>query len=238
MYAAADFARMIADRVRMAAYEEALRRTVEPGSVVVDVGTGAGIFALLACKRGAKHVYAIDPNPAIEVAKETVKRNGFGDRITFFRSKAAKVALPEKADVLVSDLRGAGPLFGDHLTVIADARKRFLREGGIQIPQRDTLLVAPVTLDAFYDELLEGCRSETFDLSPLRRAIVNTEHALPRGELSEESLLADPARWATLDYAGATGLDARGDVSFVVRRPGLGHGLALWFRATLVEGVE
>ncbi|NEO26246.1 MAG: SAM-dependent methyltransferase, partial [Kamptonema sp. SIO4C4] len=39
---------MIADQIRMDAYVTALRQTVKPGSVVVDLGTGTGICAFLA----------------------------------------------------------------------------------------------------------------------------------------------------------------------------------------------
>ena len=45
---------MIADRLRMDAYLEAIRRAVRPGSVVVDIGSGVGIFALAACRAGER----------------------------------------------------------------------------------------------------------------------------------------------------------------------------------------
>ena len=43
---------MLADRVRMDAYAAALEAVVRPGSVVLDVGTGTGMFALPACRLG------------------------------------------------------------------------------------------------------------------------------------------------------------------------------------------
>ena len=43
---------------------------IRPGCVVLDIGTGAGIWALLACKFGARKVYAVDKNPAIGLAHE------------------------------------------------------------------------------------------------------------------------------------------------------------------------
>ena len=59
MYTVAEFGAMAADPARMRAYEEALRRTVKPGCVVVDVGAGTGIFSIWACKLGAARVHAI-----------------------------------------------------------------------------------------------------------------------------------------------------------------------------------
>ena len=49
MYRVVDYGDMIADAVRMNAFVAALRAAVTPGCVVVDIGTGTGIFALLAC---------------------------------------------------------------------------------------------------------------------------------------------------------------------------------------------
>ena len=70
MYSIADYGAMIADEVRMGAFVRALRQAVKPGAVVIDIGTGTGIFALLACRFGARRVYAIEPSDAIQVARE------------------------------------------------------------------------------------------------------------------------------------------------------------------------
>ena len=56
MYSLNAYGSMIADRVRVDAYAEALRKTVHMGSVVVEIGTGPGIFAVLACQLGASRV--------------------------------------------------------------------------------------------------------------------------------------------------------------------------------------
>ncbi len=86
MFKLVDYGRMINDSVRMRAYYEALRRTVRPDSVVVDIGAGTGIFSLLACQLGAQRVYAIDPTPWISVGKEMAAANGFADRIVFMQN--------------------------------------------------------------------------------------------------------------------------------------------------------
>src|SRR6184192_1242910 len=61
MYGLGAYGSMIADRVRVEAYAEALRKSVRKGSVVAEIGTGPGIFAVLACQLGASRVYAIEP---------------------------------------------------------------------------------------------------------------------------------------------------------------------------------
>ena len=70
----------------MEAFIRRCAQTIKPGSVVVDMGTGTGIFALLACRLGARRVYAIEPDDAIQVAKEIAAANGCADRIEFMQA--------------------------------------------------------------------------------------------------------------------------------------------------------
>ena len=58
---------MLADPVRFDAHAEALRRSVTPNSVVVDLGAGTGIPFVLACRFGARRAYAIEPSSAVHI---------------------------------------------------------------------------------------------------------------------------------------------------------------------------
>src|SRR5687768_12813489 len=110
MYSISSYGKMIADSIRTQAYASAIGRAIKPDSVVLDIGTGIGIFAMLACQFGARRVYAIEPDDAIQVARETAAANGFADRIEFIQGLSTRIALPERVDVIVSDLRGVLPL--------------------------------------------------------------------------------------------------------------------------------
>ena len=140
MYSISGYGQMITDDARMAAYSAALRQSVKPGCTVLDIGTGTGILALLACQYGAGSVYAIEPDNAIEVARKIASANGYSNRIHFIQKLSTEVKLPVKADVIISDLRGVLPLFQSHLPSIIDARERLLAPGGALIPQRDTIM--------------------------------------------------------------------------------------------------
>ena len=74
-YSLDQFGRMIDDRLRMDAYSEAIARSVKPGDAVVDLGCGPGIFALLACKAGARCVYAIDINGVVDFGRGLAAAN-------------------------------------------------------------------------------------------------------------------------------------------------------------------
>src|SRR5262245_60145112 len=145
MYGLAGYGEMLADRVRMDAYTRALRRAVTPGAVVVDLGAGTGVMSLLACRFGAARVHAIEPSPLSALIARAARDNGMHERIVVHAERGALVDLPERADVLVSDLRGILPPFQSHLADVADARARWLAPEGRQIPASDTLFVALVS---------------------------------------------------------------------------------------------
>lgn len=57
-----------------------VEEAVNPGDRVLDVGTGTGILAIAACKRGAARVTAVDTNPdAVRNARENARKNTVAD---------------------------------------------------------------------------------------------------------------------------------------------------------------
>jgi len=235
MYSLAEHWQMLADHVRGAAYEEALRRSVGSESTVLDIGTGTGAFALLACAFGARHVYAVEYDDSIEVARTLARENGVIDRITFIRGLSTDVSLPEGVDVIVSDLRGVLPLHGRHLPSVADARRRFLNPGGVLIPRSDTIWAALLQSAETYRALVAPWREGgRFDLEPARRLAVNRWSKI---RAMPDQLLGGPQPWVTLDYARIDEANVAGDLHVTVQKPGVAHGWCLWFESTLVDGV-
>jgi len=65
------------DTTRLAA--TLLERLVRPGDRVIDLGAGTGILAMVAARRGAAEVVAIEPDEdAARCAEDNVARNGLG----------------------------------------------------------------------------------------------------------------------------------------------------------------
>jgi type I protein arginine methyltransferase len=236
MYNTREYLVMIADIVRMGAYTEALRAAVKPGDVVVDIGTGTGIFALLACQYGASLVYAIDPNENIHVARRLAKENGFSERIEFIQSLSTEMRLHEKADVVISDLRGVLPLYQKHIPTLADARGRLLKPGGLLIPRRDTLHVCMVDAPELYRNHSGVCDVDSYDLN-LNYAREVSVNVWSQGRASAEQMLTESNCWATLHYDERENPDVRGGVSQRVVRNGVAHGLILWFDTELMDGI-
>jgi protein arginine N-methyltransferase 1 len=236
VYGVGDYGQMIADRARTESYARALEAVVRPGCVVLDIGTGTGIFALLACRLGARRVYAVEPSDAIQVARDAARANGFADRVTFLQALSTRVTLPERAGVVVSDVRGSLPLFGSVAATLADARARHLAPGGVMLPRGDVLRAAPVEAPEAYARIVSPWETGSFgfDMASARRAVVN---ARAKTRVRPEQLLAGPAEWATLDYRAWTDPDVRGRVAFTAARGGTAHGVAMWFEADLADGI-
>ena len=235
MYSLGGYGSMVADRVRVDAYAKALSKTVRAGAVVVEIGTGPGIFAVLACQAGAGHVYAIESSKIIHVAREVAAANGCTDKIEFFEELSNRVTLPDRADVILSDLRGVLPLYEHHIPTIVDARRRFLAPGGTLIPRSDTLWAAIVEAPKPYSELVGAWDHNPLgqDLQAAHRLAVN--NAL-KVRVSPGQLLTPPQHWTTLDYHNVENYDVRGNLDWRVERVGTGHGIVVWFDADLAEG--
>jgi len=236
MYSLSGYGRMVVDRVRMEAYTRALRQTVTPDSVVLDIGTGTGIFALLACRFGARRVYALEPSDIIKVARETALVNGMAQRIEFIQGLSTDVTLPERADVVVSDLRGILPLKQHHIPAILDVRERLLVPQGVLIPQRDSLWAAVAEAPEVSSQCVSPWEDRPcgLDLSAARRIAVNTWSKV---RLQPEQLLVTPQCWATLDYTTVTSPHISATLVWTMLRAGTMHGLVVWFDTVLIEGV-
>ena len=65
MYSLRDFGGMIGDSARFNAYAKAISRSGRAEDIVAEIGCGPAVFALLACRAGAKRVYAIETEDII-----------------------------------------------------------------------------------------------------------------------------------------------------------------------------
>ena len=220
----------------MDAYAAALRRVVTADSVVMDLGCGPGVFALLACKLGARRVYAVEPENIVSLARDAARANGFSDRVEFFEKISTEITLPEPATIIISDLRGVLPWFEQHIPSIIDARDRLLARGGVLIPQRDILWAAVVEAPEQYEELVSPWKHQfDLDLSVATRLVTNTWR---KSRIKPEQLLTDPVCWTRLDYYEVNSPDMRAEISWQAARKGIGHGVAVWFDSELAEGIR
>ena len=235
MYSLDQFATMFSDKVRMEAYSAAIAKAVRPGDAVVDLGCGPGIFAMLACKAGARRVYAIDTNGVVDFGRHLAAANGFAERIHFLRGDSRQIHLPERVNVIVADVRGVLPLFSHAIGTLEDARDRFLAEGGRLLPARDTLFAAIVELPEPYEHIAHAWKAvPQLDLSSGLPLVLN---AIYRHQLKPGQVVSEPRPWHVLDYATGAKTTAQARLDLPITRNAVGHGIGIWFETQLIDNI-
>ena len=91
----------------------AIHRNVQAGDVVLDLGTGTGLLALMASRAGASKVYAVEHSDFIDVAREIAAHNGFTN-IEFVRANSRDFTPPEPIDVVLHEQMG-DELFNENM---------------------------------------------------------------------------------------------------------------------------
>ena len=225
----------LSDAVRIEAFRAAIHEAVRPGDVVVDLGSGTGILGFLACQAGASRVYSIEGGGMIELARALARANGFESRITYRPGHSMHITVPERADVVIADQIGHFGFDAGIWEYFADARQRFLREGGTMVPRTVALFVAPVEApDLFARVEFWSARPAGLDFSPAREWARNTGYPT---HLSATQLLSDPATIARADMRETLAEAFQAQASVRVARPGMLHGIGGWFEAQLSESV-
>jgi Arginine methyltransferase oligomerization subdomain/Ribosomal protein L11 methyltransferase (PrmA) len=225
----------LSDQSRVAAFAQAIAEVVQPGDVVLDLGSGTGILGLLACRAGAQRVYSLEEGGIIDLARAICRANGFQDRVRFIKGFSTRVELPEKVDVAVCDQIGR---FGFEAGVgesFHDARVRFLKPGGKLIPRRVDMYVDPVECPEIWNhvEFWNGSPGG-FDFRPARSWAANTGYPV---KLAAAQLLGEPGRFCSQDLTQPVGRALRGEVRVQARRAGVMHGIGGWFSAQLSGSV-
>lgn len=228
---------MLEDKARMCAYKEAIERTVKKGDVVCDIGAGSGILAFFSILCGAKKVYAIERTEIIEEAQKVAQKNGFADKVVFIKGISDKINLPEKVDVVTSELIGFFGLEERLPTFKIDAKKRFLKPGGKLIPYGLELYLAPVeSCDIWQNKI--GLWQEDFygvDLSLVKECALSQRYVLDcSGKLK---FLAQPEMICRYNFYKDSVSSAVFGGEFTVNQSGLFHGFVGFFKAVLSEDV-
>lgn len=228
---------LLADEKRTHAYRDAIRQTVKPGDVVVDLGSGSGILSYLACEAGAGHVYAIDNGHMADVVTYMARHLGLSDRLTVFHQFSTKVELPQLGDVLVTETMGCLGYDEHMLGYILDARRRLLRPGAAIVPRSVALHIVPVELPEIYDKHIAfwGGPLYGFDLSPMRFFASN---ALGYVQLDLTAGIAAEAQLIDVDFRTHVTTLVSGETTFTAERDATVHGFGAWFTTTLAEGVS
>ncbi len=138
---------MMNDTERNEAYYAALRAAITPESNVFEIGTGSGLLSMMAARAGAKSVITCEAEPIIAgAARRVIADNALDGRIRVIAQKSTELEvgtdLPQKADILVSEIFSS-ELVGERvLPSIEDARRRLLTPDCRVIPAVGSIMLA------------------------------------------------------------------------------------------------
>jgi SAM-dependent methyltransferase len=226
---------LLEDSVRTDAFATAIARVVRAGDVVLDLGSGTGVLAILACRAGARRVFAVERGHIADVAAMLVDANGCAGRVDVLHARSQDVGLPEPASVLVTETLGNLGFDEQILASVLDARQRLLTPDARIIPARVALFAAPVDAARVYEREVASWSAPRYGVD---FALVRTFAANQVRIVDIDDTLAPAARLVEIDLATAQSPAVEGAARFSIARDGVMHGFAGWFDATLADGIR
>ncbi len=235
-----DYQRMMADKIRMQAYEKAIGK-ICPGKVVCEIGVGLGPLSLMALKAGAAKVYGFEIDAAaLDVATELIRSHGFDEsRFVPILGSSSQGFLPERVDVILSETLDSIGLGENTAFYMYDAYQRFLKPGGCFIPQELECWMA-LAKPANY-ESLESFWSESMkiqydlDFRPAIDALRNCKLTFP---IKPEEVLSDWYCWQRINFNRPNTYPNQIAALLKSSRSTESPGLAYAFNALLAPGIS
>lgn len=225
--------------MRNEAFGRAIKAVVKPGDTVVDVGSGTGFLAMLACRSGAERCFLIESDPdLVRLSGEILKRNRMTG-CTIVHAHSSEVTGLPKADVVLSETLGNFAYEESIVEGMKDAR-RFLKPRGRMVPQGVDQWVVPVVSERLWHEIGSWDRvGMGLDFTPARQRSLNNMYVK---DVRVSDLMADgivAQAWDRVDFSKPDNQSVRrGTVEWPVARPATVYGFALWWVCLLAHGIE
>ena len=211
------------DQRRTNAFKRAIKASVKPGDVVVELGAGSGVLSLFAADAGARKVYAVELDEAnLEAMSATIAANGYQDRVEVVRADATSVTIPEEADVIICEMIATALLEELQIPAMNNAL-RFAKPDATIVLQRYEIYADLVThKNRYYGKRFDVIRYEFPDKPSLRSQPLSGKHP-----------------FATIDFRGPVD-DTLVHATFplVVESEGVLNGLRLSTNTVFADGSE
>jgi protein arginine N-methyltransferase 1 len=240
--------KMLNDRQRTKNFMNAIRKTVKKGNVVLDIGTGTGILAITAAMSGAKHVYAAESSGFSYMAQSNFEKNGFKDRITVLQGLSTQLDIPEKADVLVSEMIGNEPLGENILEIFSDSIKRHLKKNFRVIPERLKIFGLPVNvsqsilINHFFNKnhIRKWDTWYGIDFSSMVGRNIHEQYSYYINAFKAKTwnFLSSPVPLADIELKSIRSPIVQNSGESNIKNPGLLNGILIFFESQLCPGIS
>ncbi len=228
---------MLSDLERNEAYDQLLKKYVTPKTVLLDIGTGSGLLAMMAARHGAKHIYACEQSHYVaDVAKEIIAKNGYADRITLFPNKSSDIQphhLSEPPNLIIGEIFDSAMLGEGAIPSFRDAFKRLAAPNCRIIP--NVAMVKGMLIESAGQRCINPLSDISgFDLSPFNQFRAPADYASIRLPNYIHRFLSKEQTFLSYDFENLH--EPRNDTepfrveaTIVASESGIAHGIALWF---------
>ena len=232
---------MLNDEPRNAAFEKALANAVTEDTIVLDIGSGTGLLAMMAARAGAKETITCEMVALLaDLARETIARNGLAGRIVSLNEKSTSLVVGKqmscKANLLVTETVN-GALLGEGIVYsIAHAKANLLTEDAQIIPCGATVY-GMVVESSRLRNFNSVRRAAGFDVSLINRFATEGNYPV-RVAAFEHTRLTDPFEVFHFDFANGTIVPERKTITVPAKRDGMGHCIVFWFDMHLDQAIS
>ncbi len=233
---------MLNDQPRNAAYEAAIGAAVTDGDVVLEIGTGAGLLAMMAVRAGAEHVYTCESVGTIaQKARDIVEANGLASKITVIPKWSTDLLvgqdLPGQADVLICEIADNLLIGEGMLAAVSHARANLLAPNARLVPTSGSVHVAPIEAPNLHALDRVGDVAG-FDLSLFNEFSRSGNLSVESVRDGDFELLGEATTVFEFDFSGGAFERETKHIETTCRRGGVLHGFMVWFEMLLMDGVS
>jgi len=227
---------LLEDAVRNRGFYYALRKHIREDSTVLDIGSGSGLWAIAAAKLGAKRVVAIERDELLAaLIRNLARENQVGNKVEIVQGDSRKITLRKDFDVIISETIGNLGFDEQIVPILIDARKRFLKRGGVLIPASVALTAATAHLRNRSKKIPAGVPLAYgyFDALNLNIPIMLKQRSGLR-------LVSEPSELIRVDFDAIKKPPELRDLTATWKLSDASdiNCIAVWAQATLTEGVE
>ncbi len=223
---------MLNDEQRNNAFEQALRNAITPGTIVLDIGSGTGLLAMMAARAGAKETFTCEMVPQLaELTRATVALNGFSEQVVTLAKKSTSLMMGydmiRKANLLVTETVDCGLLGEGIVASIAHAKANLLTDDAQIVPCGGTVY-AMVVESPRLRNLNQARTASGFDVSLANR--YQTAHYFPvRLAAFEYTALTKPFEVFHFDFENGPVVPEQKTISVRAQRDGMAQCVIFWF---------